>query len=243
MRPLTERYAKPVLPIDGRPVLAVLLRELADGGIRRVRLVTGHLAEQVEALAGDGGAFGLEVEVVAQPEPLGSADAVLRALRSGARPPVAVVGADTVFSSGDVARFLAEADGAAGAVAVRRDPPPDPPHRYAVRVEDGRVTRLLDDDPENPLAGAPLWLVGEAVAARLDPLPGKAPHELYMAFELALESGERIAGVEIGTTRDLTRPEDVVRENFPYLAGLRAVGSTEASRERSHRLRRRRSGK
>ncbi|MBD0337718.1 MAG: NTP transferase domain-containing protein [Thermoleophilia bacterium] len=220
LRPLTERYAKPVLPIDGRPVLAVLLRELAAAGVRRVWLVTGHLAEQVEALAGNGSAFGLELEVVAQPEPLGSADAVLRALRAGARPPLAVAGADTVFGAGDVARFLAEADGAAGAVAVRRDPPPDPPHRHAIRVVGGRVTRLLDDDAENPLAGAPLWLVGEAVAARLDPLPGTAPHELYMALELALEAGERIAGVEIGTTRDLTRPEDVVRENFPYLAGL-----------------------
>ena len=41
-----------------------------------------------------------------------------------------------------------------------------------------------------------------------------------MALQFALEAGERIAGVEIGKTRDLTRPEDVVRENFPYLAGL-----------------------
>ena len=29
LRPLTERWPKPVLPIDGRPVLATLLRELA----------------------------------------------------------------------------------------------------------------------------------------------------------------------------------------------------------------------
>ena len=48
LRPLTERWAKPVLPIDGRPVLAVLLRELADAELKRVWLVTGHLAEQVE---------------------------------------------------------------------------------------------------------------------------------------------------------------------------------------------------
>jgi NDP-sugar pyrophosphorylase family protein len=220
LRPLTERYAKPVLPIDGRPVLATLLRELAGAGVRRVWLVTGHLAGQVEALAGDGSGFGLEVRVVDQPEPLGSADAVLRALRAGAEPPVLVAGADTLFGTGDVARFAEEAAGWAGAVAVRRDPPPDPPHRHAVRIEDGRVTRVLDDDPENPLAGAPLWLVGAGVARFLDPLPGQAPYELADAFELALEAGERVAGVEIGKTRDLTRPEDVIVENFPYLLGL-----------------------
>jgi NDP-sugar pyrophosphorylase family protein len=220
LRPLTERYAKPVLPIDGLPVLATLLHELASAGMTRVWLVTGHLAEQVESLAGDGDAFGLEISFVSQPEPLGSADAVLRALLAGAQAPVLVAGADTVFGPGDVGRFAEAARDSAGAVAVRRDPAPDPPHRHAVRIEDGRVTRLLDDDPANPLAGAPLWLVGAPVAALLDPLPGNPPHELSMALQFALEAGERIAGVEIGKTRDLTRPEDVVRENFPYLAGL-----------------------
>jgi NDP-sugar pyrophosphorylase family protein len=219
LRPLTERYAKPVLPIDGRPVLATLLLELAPV-VKRVWLVTGHLAEQVEALAGDGSAFGLEITPVAQPEPLGSADVVLRAIRAGARQPLLVAGADTVFTPGDVARFAVTAGDAAGAVAVRRDPPPSPPHRHAVRIEAGLVTRVLDDDPGNPLAGAPLWVVGAAVARFLDPLPGNPPHELADAFELAIAAGERIAGVEIGKTRDLTSPVDLVVENFPYLAGL-----------------------
>ena len=84
MRPLTERWAKPVLPIDGRPVIGTLLRDLANAGIERATVVTGHLAEQVEGLVGDGSAFGLAVSYVRQPEPLGSADAVLRA---AAEPP------------------------------------------------------------------------------------------------------------------------------------------------------------
>jgi NDP-sugar pyrophosphorylase family protein len=220
LRPLTERWAKPVLPIDGRPVLESLFHELSAAGTELVWLVTGHLAEQVEALAGDGSGPGLAVRVVRQPEPLGSADAVLRALRAGAEPPVLVLGADTLFTSGDVGRFARAAEGFAGAIAARRDPPPAPPHRYAVRVEGGLVTRVLDDDPSNPLAGAPLWLLGPEVARFLDPLPGKAPYELASAYELAVEAGERVAGVEIGKTRDLTRPEDVVVENFPYLATL-----------------------
>ena len=56
LRPLTDDFAKPVLPIDGRPVLATLLRELAAAQIRHVALVTGHQAAQVERLAGDGSA-------------------------------------------------------------------------------------------------------------------------------------------------------------------------------------------
>jgi NDP-sugar pyrophosphorylase family protein len=217
LRPLTERWAKPVLPVDGRPVIGTLLRELTGAGVDRATVVTGHLAEQVEALVGDGAAFGLDVSFVRQPEPLGSADAVLRAVRAGARPPLVVTAADTVFGRGDLQRFLAETEGAAGAIAVRRDPPPSPPHRSAVRIVEGRVERVLDDDPRNPLAGAPLWLLGAEAASFLDPLPGKPPYELSSVFQLAIDSGEVIVGIEIGPTRDLTAPLDLVKENFPYL--------------------------
>jgi glucose-1-phosphate thymidylyltransferase len=222
LRPLSERFAKPVLPIDGRPVLATLLRELQAAGVERAYVVTGHLAEQVERLVGDGSAFGLDVSFVRQPSPLGSADAVLRAVRAGARAPLLVTAADTVFTRGDVARF-ADAfagSGAKGAIAARRDPGPDPPHRWPMRIADGRVERVLDDDPGNPLAGAPLWALGSEVVEYLDPLPGNSPHELADVYSLALEDGRSIAGVEIGRTRDLTRPEDLALENFPYLLAL-----------------------
>ena len=219
MRPLTERWAKPVLPIDGRPVIGTLLRDLAEAGIERATVVTGHLAEQVEGLVGDGSAFGLAVSYVHQPEPLGSADAVLRAQQAGAGPPLVVTAADTVFPPGDVARFLIEGAGADGAIAGRREPPPSPPHRLPLGIVEGRVERVLDDDPENPIGGAPLWLVGPAVARFLDPLPGKPPYELSTAFQLAIDSGADIRGIEIGPTRDLTSALDLVKENFLYLGG------------------------
>jgi NDP-sugar pyrophosphorylase family protein len=216
LRPVTERWAKPVLPIDGRPVLAVLLRELAAAGCKRVWLVTGYLAEQVERLAGDGSAFGVEIRVVHQPEVLGSADAVQRAIGAGAPLPVLVSAADTVFLRGDVGRFAAEfqASGAAGAVAVRLDPAPGP-GRGAVGRRNGRVERMRDDDLGNAWSGAPLWAVGPAIADRL--CLDRPPYELENAFQAAIDAGEAVTAVEIGKTRDLTDPLDLVEENFPYL--------------------------
>ena len=104
LRPLTERYAKPVLPIDGKPVIAQLLRELAAAGCRRVTVVVGHLGEQVPRLLGDGSGFGVELRYVTQPQPDGSADAVRRA---GEEPPYLVAAADTVFPPGSVAAVVA----------------------------------------------------------------------------------------------------------------------------------------
>lgn len=211
LRPLTERYAKPVLPIDGRPVIVTLLHELRAAGLERVTVVVGHLADQVERLL-EG--FPLELRFVRQPEPLGSADAVRRGLEGV---PALVVAADTVFTPGDIRRFSA-AEG--HAIAARRDPPPSPPHRSALGVAGGRVTKVLDDDPENPLASAPLWRLGDTFDRTLLDRLGGPPFELAGAFQALIDAGETVHGVEIGPTRDLTHPLDCLEENVPYLRAL-----------------------
>ena len=209
LRPLTDEVAKPVLPIDGSPVLATLLRELAAAGIGEATVVTGHLAEQVERLVGDGSAFGLAVRTVRQPTPDGSADAVRVA---GLDPPYLVTAADTVFRPRDVGLVVSAfaADGArAGAIAVRRG------GREAIEVEDGHVVRVLAAGAPTGWTGAPLWAVGVAVHERL--CLDRKPYELGRAFQRAIDDGHEIAAVPIGGTRDLTRPLDVLEENFPYL--------------------------
>ena len=216
LRPLTERWAKPVLPIDGRPVISVLLRELARAGCAPVWVVTGHLAEQVEGLVGDGSAFGLELRTVRQPQALGSADAVQRALDAGARLPAVVSAADTVFGAGDVERFVQvfrETDDA-GAVAVRRAPAPGG-RRKGVRRSGERIVALWDEDPASVWTSAPLWGLRANVARRL--CRDQPPYELGNAFQAAIDGGESVRAIEIGKTRDLTDPLDLVEENFPYL--------------------------
>jgi glucose-1-phosphate thymidylyltransferase len=214
LRPLTERWAKPVLPIDGRPVLATLLREFASTGFDEVTVVTGHLAEQVEALVDDGSPFGLRVNTVRQPEPLGSADAVARALDVGARPPLLVTAADTVFARGDVGRAVATwaSAPAAGALGVRAGGRED---QTPVRVENGRVAELGGASREH--TAAPLWILGEELAAALRNVPGP-PFEIAHAVQEAIAAGNEVLALELGPTRDLTRPADVVTRNFPYLS-------------------------
>src|SRR5206468_2576148 len=71
LRPLTERWPKAVLPVDGRPVIVTLLHELAAGGVDSFVVVTGHLSEQVEELVTP---LPYLIRLASQPEALGSAD-------------------------------------------------------------------------------------------------------------------------------------------------------------------------
>ena len=181
LRPLSNHWPKPVLPIDGKPVVVTLVHELAEAGCEEIVVVTGHLAEQVEELLRP---LPYNLRFVRQPPGLGSADAVLRA-RS--RPPYLVVAADTAFGEGDLGRFARDSAGADGAVAAHGD------------------------------LRAPLWMVGERVHRFLEPLPGTPPYELQQVFAIAIDAGARVSAIQVGRTRDLTEPVDLMRENFPYL--------------------------
>jgi len=216
LRPLTERWAKPVLPVGGRPVLASLLLELAAAALGPVTIVTGHLGHQLESLAGDGSAFGVEVRYARQPEALGSADAVARALAAGAEPPCVIVAADNVFAPGDLGRFAenAQAAGTAGAIAIRGGLVATP-SKPGVRTRDGLVEAIVDTDPALAWAAAPLWFLGTELVPFLNGLPGP-PFELREAYERAMRNGLAISAIEVAPTRDLTDPEDLVVENFPY---------------------------
>jgi NDP-sugar pyrophosphorylase family protein len=218
MRPLTDRWPKPVLPIDGRPVVAHVLHELREAGCKRIAVVTGHLAEQVEELVGDGSAFGVEIAFVRQPRRDGSADAVSRALAAGAETPAIVVAADTLFDPGALGVFRREweASRAVGAIGVRRGQPRSG-GKATIDVRDGRVVRITGEDPDREFTPAPLWGLGDALVAELEGLQGP-PYELGVAYQRAIDAGAEVRAILIGGTRDVTTVADLVVENFPYLS-------------------------
>jgi NDP-sugar pyrophosphorylase family protein len=209
LRPLTERWPKPVLPIDGRPVVVTLVHELAAAGCGRIVVVTGHLAEQVERLLEP---LPYAIEFVRQPAPLGSADAVARA---NVRPPYLVTAADTQFGEGDLRLFAERARDRDGAIAIRRQA--GRPASTHIQVEDGRVVRVHGSPRADEWTAAPLWWVGERVARFLEPLPGRPPYELADVVQAAIDNGVGVSAIQIGGTRDLTTSLDLVRENFDYL--------------------------
>ena len=81
-----------------------------------------------------------------------------------------------------------------------------------------QVTRLPDFDGcyREPGGDGGCIRIAELVPL-LEGLSGP-PFELADAVERAVGRGLEIAGIEIGKTRDLTHPVDLMQENFPYLA-------------------------
>lgn len=66
MKELTNEVPKPMLPVQGKPILQHILEGLMSAGIREFCLVTGWRADVIESHFGDGAQFGAAIRYVRQ---------------------------------------------------------------------------------------------------------------------------------------------------------------------------------
>ncbi len=62
MKELTNELPKPMLQVQGRPILEHIVEGLKSAGIRDIFIVTGWRAEVIEGYFGDGSKWGLRIE-------------------------------------------------------------------------------------------------------------------------------------------------------------------------------------
>ena len=167
LRPLTLDEPKPVLPIGGIPFLSLLLDRLAAAGVTHVVFSCGYLPERLRAGIGTPPP-GVQVEVVVEDEPLGTAGAIRFAAAGRVDGPFLALNGDVLGDADFSALVRAHAD--AGATAAIGLTPVDDPTRFGVVVcdESGNVERFVEKPPNaDGLGPAPWWV--NAGAYVLDP--------------------------------------------------------------------------
>ena len=81
LRPITEKIPKALVDVAGKPFVVRQLDYLRRQGLTRVVLCLGYLAEQVEAMVGDGSSCNMEVRYSWDgPRLLGTGGALMQAL-------------------------------------------------------------------------------------------------------------------------------------------------------------------
>jgi NDP-sugar pyrophosphorylase family protein len=76
LRPYTTILPKPLMPVGDRPILDIVIRQLARAQFDRVTIATGYLAELIEAFFGDGSRHGIPIDYFREDEPLGTVGAL-----------------------------------------------------------------------------------------------------------------------------------------------------------------------
>lgn len=94
LRPLTDTLPKPMVPVNGKPLIQYHVENLAAAGIRELVINTAWLGEQIESHLGDGSAFGVSIRWSREEQPLETGGALFKALPLLGEQPFVLVNGD-----------------------------------------------------------------------------------------------------------------------------------------------------
>ncbi|MDJ0955086.1 MAG: glucose-1-phosphate thymidylyltransferase [Acidimicrobiia bacterium] len=224
MRPIAYSMAKQLIPVANKPILFYALDDVFASGVSEVAIVVApDTGDEIRRAVGDGSQFGLDVDYVVQPEPLGIAHAL------GVAGPW--VGDD------DVLLYLGDnmlKGGVGSTVAAFRQLRPschillsrvENPQRFGVATvgADGRVVELVEkpEHPASDLALAGIYLFDPSIWPAIESLQpsGRGEYEITDAIQWLLDSGREVHASEVsgwwkdtGTKEDLLDANDLVLE-------------------------------
>ena len=105
--PLTQDTPKPLLRVGEKPILQTTLERLIDDGFERFFISVSYLAEQVQNYFGDGSEWGVQIDYLEEPKPLGTAGAISLLNRGEITDPLLVMNGDllTKVDFSDLLKF------------------------------------------------------------------------------------------------------------------------------------------
>jgi len=188
LAPLTVTVPKPLLPLGERPVIDILIAQLAAAGVRRVCVCLGYLAPLMQAFLGDGARWGVVVEPRVEAEPLGTAGGLR--LIDDLSDDFFVVNGDTLTDLDFTA--LAEVHRRAGAIATLFTPFIDEKIDYGV-VSIDPATGALTEYQEKPRRGYHVSSGVYVLSRRILPLlPPAGAFDMPDLVRAAVSKGERV---------------------------------------------------
>lgn len=201
--PHTDSVPKPLLEVDGQPMLASILEALNAASVGQVCIVTHHLAEQIVAFVGDGLKWDMRLVYRRQKALLGTADG-LRVASTFLTEPTFVLAADYALPR-DYLQKLKQGYQASEAeiyASLREMTRKEIAQRNSVRRdEQGRITAIVEKPARDALlsnVGASLiYIVPPEIASYL-PRVKRSPrdeYEITEALSAMLDDGYTMDGI------------------------------------------------
>lgn len=203
MRPLTLTRPKPLIEVNGRPLIEHHIQALAAAGITELVINHAWLGDQLEAVLGDGSRLGVSIRFSAEDEPLETGGGIFRALPLLGSEPFMLINGD-IRTDVDFAALALPAGCLAHLVLV--DNPVHHPTGDFGLVE-GRIT--LEASEKLTYSGIAVLhpqLFSDCTAGAF-----KLVDVLRPAIVAGQVSGQRLAGrwVDVGTLERLAEAEQL----------------------------------
>jgi len=221
LRPLTLKRSKAMLPILGKPMVARVMENIAEAGIREFILVVSSKDEELTSY------FERcpEVRFAFQEEPLGTAHA-LNCAAHLIKGDFLLSACDSLVPPNHIAEVIRthRLNDADAVLSLQRVDRSELSRLSVVEMEENSVIRIVEkpspaEAPTN-IASLPLYVLPPAILNYLDevPLSPRGEYEIQDAIQMLIDQGKKIKGVFTEERLDLTKPEDLLSINLRYLA-------------------------
>lgn len=192
LRPLTDFTPKSLLMLGDRPLLPLLIDQIAQYGFRDFLVAVHHEAQKIQQHIGNGENAGLRIRYLRESEPLGTVGAV-RLAREELDRPFLVVNADllTKVNFEHLLEFH-ELQRFDMTIAVKE---------YEVRIPygvvqlaNGQVCDLMEKPIKSYFVNAGIYVLNPSL---VDLIPEAGRYDMTDLIQVALQTGKKVGGFPI----------------------------------------------
>jgi len=186
MRPFTYEMPKPLIPVQGRPLLQHIIDLLRKYDVREVIISTGYMCDKIREYFGNGSRFGVNIAYIEEKEELGTAGP-LRMAKDELTGPFIMFNGD-ILANIDLHDFMDTHAKNDGIATIALTPVKDPSHFGVAELRGERILRFIEK-PKGPvkskLINAGVYILEPEVIDYVP--PGKAMMEKEVFPKLAQE--------------------------------------------------------
>ena len=147
---LFPNIPKPLIPVDGMPILEREIRSLASQGFKDLILTVGYLADKIITYFGNGSQLGVKIDYFVEETPLGNAGALFQLRDKIGEDPFLLLNADAAFDV-DFNRMLDFHKKHGGLVTLFTHPNSHPYDSGLIIADnDGKVEKWLSKEDDRP---------------------------------------------------------------------------------------------
>jgi D,D-heptose 1,7-bisphosphate phosphatase len=147
---LFPNIPKPLIPVDGMPILEREIRSLVEQGFNDIILTVGYLADKIIDYFGNGHQLGAKIDYFVEKTPLGNAGALFRIKDKIGQEPFFLLNADAAFDV-DFQRMMEYHKGKGGLVTLFTHPNSHPyDSGLIIANKDGQVDKWLSKEDARP---------------------------------------------------------------------------------------------
>jgi dTDP-glucose pyrophosphorylase len=215
LMPHTLNTPKPMVLIQGLPMLEHILLRAKSNGFCNFVLVVQHLSQIIEDYFGDGSKWEVNISYIKEETPLGTAGGLAQLSGLG-NEPIVVTNGDVLsdLNYSDILRFHSES-GALATMAVRLH---DMAHPFGVVTLEGqRIIEIEEKPVQRNYINAGVYVLSSHSIAFLDQGVSMSMTDF---FDRLIQGGEKICAypiheswIDVGRPEDLKNVDPKFREN------------------------------